>query len=196
MNKSKAVVLLLAAAMFGAAAYMIFINGGVNRSNNNVIKLFYINQFPEIEIHTDLIFREALNEIGRVEVTKSKDFDVVVDGIFGNKKIFTSSQAVKLFYVGEALPAKIEGYDLSMGFDDIKASNYIRVPYYYLHLKKKINYASMQRTEKCDPKSKKKFACFLVSNSGEQRDFLNRNLDGCKARNQMFRLLSEVTPKN
>jgi|GEM_PF-2087220 hypothetical protein len=192
----KAASLILVAAIIGVAAYVTFINISASKPNDAVINLFYVNQFPEIEIHTDFIFREALSEIGKVEVTKSKNYDVVVDGIFGNKEIFISPHVVKLFYVGEAVPAKIEGYDLSMGFDDVEAPNYIRVPYYYLHLKEKINYASMKRTGKCDPKSKKKFACFLVSNSGEQRDFLNRNLDGCKARNHMFHLLSEYKHVN
>jgi len=77
------------------------------------------------------------------------------------KKI-VNPNAFKIFYTGEPTDPKIEGYDLSLGFDYLENENYMRLPLYYLYFDDKLNIA-YKRESSCNP-SKKHFACFLVSN--------------------------------
>jgi alpha(1,3/1,4) fucosyltransferase len=126
------------------------------------LKVRLSNQWVGANINHFSIIKDILEEKYTISITNRDDYDLVIDGPFDYEKI-NKKKAFRVFFTGEAIPAKIEGYDLSLGFDYIEGhDNYIRLPLYYLYFGDLIN-SDYQRKGECNP-NKPYFACFLVSN--------------------------------
>ena len=143
------------------------------------LKVRLLNQWHGANINNFGVIKDILEERYIVKETKDDDYDVVIDSVFGYEPI-NNQRAYKIFYTGERLPAKLEGYDLSLGFDYLEdKNNYVRFPLYYLYFGEMIS-SDYQRKGECDP-NKPYFACFLVSNSGaEDRNNMFHNLSSYK----------------
>lgn len=175
------IVLLLMLLPLCGAFYVDF------HDNGRVLKVRYLNQADYVK-GKHSILHQALSEIGDVVLTDGDDYDVIIDGVFG-KEALPRQRGVKIFYTGEPLPPKLTGYDLSLGFDEIKQSNYMRLPVQYIEpVNKHLDFTQHKHKGSCNP-NKKYFACFLVSNKGDD-DPLGRSFDGCPLRNRIFHKLS------
>lgn len=184
MNTKKRLILIFLAILFATSLLQAAIN-----SEKRVLKVRYLNQWPNIKDSKHMILYQALAEIGNVVITDGYDYDIIIDGVFGEEELPHTS-GVKIFYTGESVPAKLQGYDLAIGFDEFSAANYMRIPVYYIErVNSKLDFAAYKNRGQCRP-NKKYFACFLVSNAGEHKDFLGRNFEGCRLRNRMFHKLS------
>lgn len=118
--------------------------------------------------------------------------DIILDGFLPKHQIPEYPNAIKIFYTSEVYLDKnpdhfIDKYDLVMGFDFINADNYIRLPFQYVSFGREKVRHDYKRNQQCSPSSKKYFACFLVSNSGE---WMEGKFDGAKVRIRMFHKLS------
>lgn len=147
--------------------------------NKPELKVRLLNQWNSAHICVFAVIYDLLAEEYNVKITNNNDYDLVIDGVFGQEPI-VNKEAYKIFYVGESQPAKLKDYDLSLGFDYLSHDHYMRLPLYYLYFKDKIN-ADYQREGECNP-NKPHFACFLVGNA--------KRGDGAVARGQMFHDLS------
>lgn len=134
----------------------------------------------------DRILKERYNVI----YVDDNNYDLVIDSMFGKiqpkinssglnvaYEIIENLNAVKIFYIEEAVRPLIERYDLSIAMDHIDDHRYIRVPYAYIN---SFNHsfsveqisAKYDRTKdfgRCLTKTHlhsqpKQFACFLVGN--------------------------------
>lgn len=150
------------------------------------LKVKLLNQWQEASLSKFKIITDILEERYQVIETKSDDYDLVIDGVFGNEEI-KNKKAFKIFFTGEAIPAKIEGYDLSIGFDYLENNpNYLRIPLYYFYYGNKID--TSYKREKCRT-NHENFACFLVSNGRDKSYY-----DGVDARDHLFFKLSLYKP--
>ena len=114
-------------------------NKATNYDNSKPeIKVRLLNLYPDAVIEHFMPIKEALEEKHQIKITNDDDYDVVIDGVFGRLPI-NNPQAYKIFITGESIPAKLTGYDLSLGFDYINNDNYIRYPLYYIYYKALIN---------------------------------------------------------
>ena len=149
-----------------------------NHNKKPELKICTVNT-DQMHIYGELKFiKEIFEEMGYFVRSgpNSKNCDVVIDSVFGSKKI-VNDQAFKIYFTGEAEDPKLEGYDLSLGFNYLpEHKNYIRLPLYYLYFTNQVS-DSYERG-KCNP-NKQHFACFLVSNGFPT------------ARSEMFKKLSE-----
>ncbi len=152
------------------------------------LKVRVINQHAKGRV--DAILKDILEEKYELKVRKSKtylpfdNFDLVIDYCLGDAKI-KDKNASKIFFTGEAMPTKLEGYDLSLGFDYLEdQSNYIRAPLYYFYFKEKVSADYKRGRCKTDHPY---FACFLVSNG-------YNGFDGVRARDHLFYRLSLYKP--
>ncbi len=144
------------------------------------LKVRLLNQWNGAKISFfDIILDTLKHNFSLVETTQN-DYDVVIDGPFGNAPI-ENNKAYKTFFSGEATALKVKNYDLSMAFDYYEADNYIRFPLYYNLFAAKVSVDYTKPTE-CNP-NKEHFACFLVSNSGTG--------DGAIERTKFFHELSQ-----
>lgn len=144
------------------------------------LRVKLLNQWPNAKISDFYIVRTALESYFTLKEAKDNKYDVVIDGVFGNK-IIDNSEAFKVFFTGESKPAKVKGYDLSLGFDYKKEDNYFRYPLYYQYYNVNVT-ANYKRAGDCNP-NKEYFACFLVGNS--------KVGDGAVARAEFFHDLSK-----
>lgn len=151
----------------------------------------HVNMWPGFKI-TDLkMLHELLEENFEVVADQnSSNYDLIIDGVFGNKKI-DHIHAVKIFFTGEAYQPRLENYDLSIGFNYIDNPKYIRVPLAYMtgFADMKISSDNFRRKDKCNP-NKKYFACFLVGNGTSTSWLTNAPYDGVIARDLLFHRLS------
>lgn len=148
-------------------------------SEKPVLKYKLLNGWPGMRIEELYLINDVLREQFTLKEVKD-GYDLVIDNI-GEEKI-TNPKSVKIFFTGEAVHPKIDGYDISIGFDYIDSPNYIRIPLYFMYYGPKLS--TNYRRGDCNP-HKEIFACFLVSNEGRDPKF-----DGCKARNRIFHKLS------
>jgi alpha(1,3/1,4) fucosyltransferase len=159
--------------------------------NKPTIKMMSVNFGYDVppELAEVGIIHEVIREKYNIEYV-DKDPDVFLSGPLATYQAPEDPKIIKLFYTYEVYldnnPQKfLDTYDLVMGFDFIDRPNYLRVPYVYAYLGNKIRH-DYDRHMKCNPK-KEHFACFLVSNSGED---VAGKFAGAKARNRMFHRLS------
>lgn len=145
------------------------------------LKIRLLNQWSGASISDFHVITDALSEYFSLIITNNDDYQVVIDGVFGNALI-TNSDAFKIFITEEAKPARIQRYDLSLGFDYLKDTNYFRHPSCYHYYKDPSN---LHRQETCDP-NKEFFACFLVKNG--------KRGDGAYKRTEFFHELSKYKP--
>lgn len=109
-----------------------------------------------------------------------------------DKQITGDPHVIKIHQTGEVFIGNprdfLDTHDLIIGFDYIEdAPNYIRVPLsYFMHDGKLTHGYKSKWRKKCDPSSKKYFACFLVSNGG----YWDEAFDGARERNLIFHRLS------
>lgn len=156
-----------------------------------ILKIRAVNMYNSFKFKDLSMIYEILSEKFTLIETIGDDYNIIIDGVYGNKKLIDKKYAIKIFMTGEAVPPKLKGYDLSIGFDYIDAPNYIRIPLYYFHFQDFSNNISVQQIDlninrgECNP-NKKYFACFLVSNFG-----YNNAYEGCVARNKLFHKLSQ-----
>lgn len=143
----------------------------------------------------EIIFN-VLEKYFSVVFSAENEADIIIDSVFGDKKI-NNQKAIKIFLTGEAAPSKLEGYDLSLGFDYIKSEKYLRLPiYYYISLlfvgkEAPVLSTSYKRVRK--DFNKKKFAGILVSNNNEAYSYFGDTKvykDGVIARKRFFKILS------
>ena len=154
--------------------------------NKKELKVRLLNQWKGASLTRFEMITDVLEEKYQLTETNSDDYDLVIDGVFGNKSI-KNKNAFKIFFTGEAIAAKIDGYDLSLGFEYLESnSNYIRLPLYYLYYNEKININ--YKREECRTEHKN-FACFLVSNGRDKLYY-----DGVDARDHLFFKLSLYKP--
>jgi alpha(1,3/1,4) fucosyltransferase len=150
------------------------------------LKIRLLNQWPGASINNFRILTDIIAEKYNIVEVTDEDYDLVIDGVFDNKKI-NNQNAFKIFFTGEAIPAKLDGYDLSLGFEYLEnQSNYIRLPLYYIYYNEKIDTNYNRKKCKTDHKN---FACFLVSN-GKDKSFY----DGVDSRDHLFFRLSLYKP--
>lgn len=71
------------------------------------LKVKLLNQWQEASLSKFKIITDILEERYQVIETKSDDYDLVIDGVFGEEKI-KNKNAFKIFFTGEAIPAKID----------------------------------------------------------------------------------------
>lgn len=145
-----------------------------------VLKVRLLNQWHGANINQFGIIKEILEEKFTVQETQLDDYDAVIDGVFGYKEI-RNNKSFKIFFTGEAKPAKLEGYDISLGFEYelSDANNYLRLPLYYLYFGDLIS-SSYKRESECNP-NKPYFSCFLVSNGkAEHRNNIFHELSSYK----------------
>ena len=152
------------------------------------IKIHAINyEYLASEIDVTIL-TEVLREKYNIEYT-DEGYDILLNGFLNRTPLPTDPNIVKIHYTSEAHIGDprnhLDSHDLVMGFDFIEHPNYIRVPYAYMRINSKMRH-DYNRGMKCDPKSKKHFACFLASNGGEWLD----KFDGARARNRLFHKLS------
>ena len=153
----------------------------IKKDEKPEIKIRLLNQWGGAVISYYGIIQEIIEELYTIKMTNIDDYDLVIDGVFGQEPI-NNKDAIKIFYTDERIPASQEGYDLSLGFDYIEVgNNYMRFSLYYLYFGNKIS-TSYQREGECNP-NKPYFSCFLVSNPDRG--------DGAISRTQLFHLLSE-----
>jgi len=152
------------------------------------IKLHAINfeyppEYSEVPLVHDIL-REKYNI-----VYDENDYDILITGFLSNTPIPTDPEIIKIHYTAEAHigdpKQHLSTHDLVLAFDFLDHPNYTRVPFSYARNQDKMRH-DYDRGIKCDPASKKEFACFLVSNSGEWLD----KFDGGRARNRLFHQLS------
>lgn len=144
------------------------------------IRVKLLNQWKGAAISAFSMVTTALEPYFTLREAKDNNYQVIIDGVFGNQEI-DNTEAFKVFFTGEVKPAKVSGYDLSLGFDYFKDENYFRYPLYYLYYKENIS-ADKVREEACNP-NKEFFACFLVKNG--------KNGDGAHQRTEFFHELSK-----
>ena len=143
------------------------------------IKVKLINHCNETGTINFSLIKNILEEKYIIKVIEGDDYDIIIDGIFGSQKIPENS-AFKIFTIGESIPSKISGYNLSLGFDYLVHDNYIRYPIYYVLYGDFID-SKFHRETQCNPNNPY-FAYFLVSNANYS--------EGAKARTQIFYELS------
>ncbi|NRB11367.1 MAG: alpha-1,3-fucosyltransferase [Rickettsiaceae bacterium] len=156
-----------------------------------LIRVSYINQWPGFELSELPMIKELLEEKFNKVVIDHQNYDLIIDGYFGEEEI-SNKDAVKLYFVGEAFRPDIEKYDLSIGFNRITHEKYMRIPLYYMYYSDKIS--TNFKREPCNP-NKEYFACMLVSNPGRgkpraREDEGDRSFDGCVARDRAFHQIS------
>ena len=144
------------------------------------IKVRLLNQWDGAYIEQFIMLYKPLSEKYNVKIITTNDYDIVIDGVFGNLPI-VNKNAFKIYYVGEAMPAKLDGYDLSLGFDYIDDPKYARCQLYFFDYHDKLRIDG-KREGTCNP-DKQHFACFLVTNGNKG--------DGAKARTELFYELSK-----
>ncbi len=188
MMKKTKILLIIFLSLIGAYLVYTKLNQNTQHKINSmfngksILKIRFLNQWPGVNIDEFSFIKEVLEEKYELIITQLDDYDIVIDGLFGRQKI-TNQNAIKIFYIGEAEPARLKGYDLSLGFDYLEGEpNYIRVPIYYLSFGNKVNHQYKRGPCKVDHQF---FACFLVSNSVNDKKH-----DGIKARNHLFHRLS------
>ena len=167
--------------LFNSLAYEKHANIAGNY-NKPELKVRLLNQWYGANINNFGIIKDIIEETHIIKITKQDDYDLVLDGAFGSE--IYNNKAIKISYSGEAIPPKLEGYDLSLGFDYFKSEHYVRLPLYYLYFGDLIS-TDFKRNEECNP-DKPYFACFLVSNAGRG--------DGAEARTQVCSSLSSYKP--
>lgn len=158
----------------------------------NAFRVSFINQWPGFTLEQLPIIKELLEERYARVIIDHNNYDLIIDGVFGDRKI-ARQNSVKLFFTGEAIKPKVDQYDLSIGFDYIDDPRYIRIPLYYMYFSNKIN--TNLRRGKCTV-NKPYFACFLYSNSGLTNNNVSTSFDGCLARNSLFHKLSKYKKVN
>jgi len=107
-------------------------------NKNNIIKVSFINQWPGFELSQLPMIKELLEEKYHKIVIDHNNYDIIIDGVFGNDEI-SNKNSVKLFFTGEAIKPNIEKYDLSIGFNHIEHEKYMRIPLYYMFYTTKIS---------------------------------------------------------
>jgi alpha(1,3/1,4) fucosyltransferase len=155
------------------------VNSSELQNTKPVLKVRLLNQWHGANINHFSIIKDVIEETHIVRITELDDYDLVIDGVFDYESL-NNKNSIKISYSGEALSSKIDGYDLSLGFEYLDYKNYIRLPLYYLYFNDLIN-SNYRHKGECNP-DKVYFACFLVSNPGRG--------DGAIARTHMFNLLS------
>jgi len=135
---------------------------------------FTIDELPMI--------KEIIEESGRTIIIDHENYDLIIDSVFGQRKI-SNKDSIKIFFTGESVRPKLENYDISIGFDYIDHPNYIRIPLYYMYYGNEIN--TEYKRSPCNP-NKPHFACFLVSGHVDDP----KKFDGCIARSRLFHRLS------
>lgn len=151
----------------------------------------YINQWPGFKLESLEMLYEVLSEdYNIVSDQKTSDYDLIIDGVFGNKKI-ENKDAIKIFFTGEAFEPDIGKYDLSIGYSYIDSQKYIRIPLAYMEKGRngKLITSNLVHQGKCNPK-KEYFACFLVGNGTNISWLTKKPYDGVIARDLLFHRLS------
>ena len=172
-----ALILILSIGLF--IAYNIFSNIPVSNSTKPILKVRIINfQAGTIFAHFPAI-KDILEEKYDFEATESDDYDLVISGTSGHEPI-TNKKAFKISYIGEPEPARLEGFDLALGFDYLEDhQNYVRFPLYYISFSNEFLHNNLNMRhggDKCEP-NKPYLACFLVTNgAGEERNHLFHRL--------------------
>ncbi|MEK6734103.1 MAG: glycosyltransferase family 10, partial [Pseudomonadota bacterium] len=154
-----------------------------------VIKVKLQNLHQNAKITDFSMIKEILEEKYVIKITNKDDYDLIINSVFGNDPI-NNNNAIKIFFIGEAYPAKLENYDLSIGFAPIDEewSNYIRIPLYYFYNNINKNLEPSFKRGKCK-NDHPHFACFLVGNGSKERYY-----DGVSARDRLFHRLSLYKP--
>lgn len=150
--------------------------------NENILRVSFINMWPGFTIDELPMIKEIIEESGKEIVIDHKNYDLIVDSVFGEKKI-SNKNSVKIFFTGESVRPNPDNYDIAIGFDYIDHPNYIRIPLYYMYFSNEIS--TEYKRPKCNP-NKPHFTCFLVTNGIEDPE----KFDGCVARNKFFYKLS------
>lgn len=156
---------------------------------NPVIRVLQVNTLEGREQVIVETVDDILSERFFVKlVNHDEDYDIVIDyGYKGMPDKIENYKGIKIFYTGEAFVPNMKEYDLVLGFSKItKASNYHRLPNYFITYKEDLTQNDRKKRNKENCKTDKKyFACFLVSNAG------GAGLDGAEARGIIFNKLSE-----
>lgn len=163
-----------------------------NDPNKPTIRMMTINCGDDIPPQWCEVapLHEIIRERYNIEYVDNNP-DILLDAFMPKHKAPTDPKIIKIFYTSEVYFNKypkqfLDSYDLVLGFDFIDRPNYIRLPFQYVGVRDKIRH-DYDRKMKCDPASKKHFACFLVSNGGEKK---TNKFDGALARTRMFHRLS------
>jgi hypothetical protein len=173
----KTSIILFASLIFGVIFF--YQEASTNILDKPVIYYKLINGWPGMKLKHLPLIKEELQTNFTVKKSNN-NYDLIIDGPFFNKKI-DNENSIKIYYTGEAVRPKIDGYDLSIGLDYIDHPNYLRIPLYFMYYGAQINLDYTRGP--CNSK-KKFFACFLVSKKGGE------GLDGCSARNSFFYKIS------
>lgn len=145
------------------------------------LRVRIFNQWSHADINSfSFLLSEILGNYFSIEETHDSNYQIAIDGPFGNQKI-DNPEAFKIFFTGEPRKLKTKGYDLSLGFDYLNEDNYIRYPLYYKRFTYNIS-SNYNKEGECNP-SKEYFACFLVGNA--------KGGDGAIARTDFFHELSK-----
>ena len=161
--------------------------------NNNVkpqLKVRSLNQYRDRGGGVDPIIKDILEEKYELKATRSRrvypfdKYDLVINHPLGKAKI-KDKNIPRIYVTGEAHAERLEGYDLSLGFNYFEdRPNYIRAPLYYFYFKEKVSTDYKRGKCKTDHPY---FACFLVSNG-------YKGFDGVRARDHLFYRLSLYKP--
>lgn len=155
------------------------------KDTRQFVRIRLLNLYQGASINSFSLIKEIIEEKYIIKMTDSDDYDLVINGVFGAEPI-KNDKAIKIFITGEAYPAKLENYDLSIAFAPIDEEwpNYIRIPlyYFYKNINKNLNMEYVRG--KCK-KDHLYFACFLVSNGNSKSYY-----DGVIARDHLFYRLS------
>ncbi len=172
---------VLAALIIAAVTYLTIYT---EYNDKPILKVKFLNQWPGFTLDQLPMINETLTEKYNVKVVK-KNHDVLIDGVFGDVPIDKDDDSIKIFFTGEARKHRVDGYDISIGFEYINKPNYMRIPLYYMYYGSKISTEYDRGT--CNP-NKQLFTCFLFSNGGTKDP---QRFDGCTERNKLFHKLSE-----
>jgi hypothetical protein len=158
--------------------------------NKPVLVVKYINQWPGFSIDSLEMLKDLLDEKYKIVNDQNTDnYDLVIDGVFGKEKI-KNKHAIKVFFTGEAIKPRIDGYDLSIGYSYINSPNYIRIPLIYMEKGRGgKNISANNSRDKCNP-NKPYFSCFLVSNGTAKSWLTGNEYDGVILRDRLFHQLS------
>lgn len=153
-----------------------------SKKNENILRVSFINMWPGFTIDELPMIKEIIEESGRKIVMDHKNYDLIIESVFGQKKI-SNKNSIKIFFTGESIRPNPDNYDIAIGFDYIDHPHYIRIPLYYMYFTNEIS--TNYKRPKCNP-HKPHFACFLVSAHIDDAE----KFDGCVARDKFFHKLS------
>ncbi|WP_162267393.1 MULTISPECIES: alpha-1,3-fucosyltransferase [unclassified Rickettsia] len=89
-----------------------------SKKNENILRVSFINMWSGFTIYELPMIKEIIEESGRKILIDHKNYDLIIESVFGQKKI-SNKNNIKIFFTGESIRPNPDNYDIAIGFDYI-----------------------------------------------------------------------------